>query len=60
MSMFGEIVIECDNPDCHAQHAVTADDAFRVAGREFIEDEGWAHISGRDVCPQCVEEGKAA
>jgi hypothetical protein len=56
MSVWGEILIECDSKDCRAQHAVTGDDAFRVAGREYAEDEGWIEVDGRHVCPQCQAE----
>jgi hypothetical protein len=60
MSVWGEITIECDTPGCHAQHAVTADEAFRVAGREYAEDEGWiVGDDGQHTCPQCIEWGKA-
>lgn len=56
MSIWGEIIIECDTPMCHADHTVAADEAFTVAVREYFEDEGWIVVDGRHICPQCIAE----
>jgi hypothetical protein len=58
MSVWGEILIECDSKDCRAQHAVTGDDAFRVAGREYAEDEDGRR--GKDICPRSKKGGGGA
>jgi hypothetical protein len=56
MSISGEIVIECDNQDCHAEHRVAAYEAYAVPARLYFEDEGWTVVNGRHICPQCIAE----
>lgn len=56
MSAWGEVIIECDEDGCHATHAIEANDLIAVAGREYLEDENWAQVDGRYICPQCQAE----
>lgn len=57
MSRRGEIVIACDVKDCHAEFIFKAQ--RRLTVDEALDREGWHQLDdGRDMCQQCVEEGK--
>jgi hypothetical protein len=59
MAVRGEIVVECDKPECHAE-IVLGSEVLRVNSVEdALWDADWkvAWI-GLHVCPQCIEDGK--
>ena len=56
MSIRGEIVVECDTQGCYAELTLPP---WALTGgiTAAMDGEGWKFTpSGRDICPQCVED----
>lgn len=69
MSRRGEIVIECDSPDCQAEIVLDAKDAresgdsqaYRLGIGVLLGAEGWwTSFQGKDICPSCDAEIEGA
>lgn len=58
MSLSGEIVIECDVKDCHAEQRFEGAALLDFDFKEIVTDIGWRVSERGWICPQCSEEGK--
>lgn len=58
MSRMGVITVECDNKQCYAVETIDGD-KLPASINVVLVVKGWQVGNGRDICPQCVEEGKA-
>jgi hypothetical protein len=62
MAVRGNVTVECDQPECHAEVVLTAEDLWHSdeSVMAFMLDAGWK-IDLREMvkCPQCIEESKA-
>jgi hypothetical protein len=57
MSRRGEITVECDTPDCHAEWSLTAHQMRARSVRDWLDFEGWEMTGeGKDRCPDCSME----
>lgn len=56
MSIRGEIIIECDSEDCHAEIICGPWALMDFALGDLLADDGWEiHAKGRVVCPDCAK-----
>jgi hypothetical protein len=62
MSRRGDITVECDMPTCHAELVIPAERLQVVSLSYVMGHAWWVQQDGqgvrRDICPQCIEEGK--
>ena len=58
MARLGQIVVECESLGCHATVTYGAN-AIESELAAFLREDGWTRKDGKDICPQCVEEGKS-
>jgi predicted RNA-binding Zn-ribbon protein involved in translation (DUF1610 family) len=65
MSRRGDITIECDSPDCHAEIVLSVHDARESGDSQAYRDgigillgakNWWTSFRGLDRCPQCEDE----
>ena len=56
----GEVVVECDVRGCHACETLVEADLKAATLPQALAAKGWEKNGvGKDICPQCVEEGAA-